>query len=104
MFSNEIYSRLAMPHSLVLHTFALGTVRGDFAASPNAIRFQIGMNPVPAYGNVSIEPFSDVLPLNLNFHEQDGVGRRHNIERDETRQRPPNTFDMAADDEADGGC
>jgi hypothetical protein len=101
MFNNEIYSRLAMPHSLVLHTFALGTARGDFAASLDAIRFQIGMNPVPAYGNVSIEPFSDVLPLNLNFHGQDGVGRCHNIERDENRQRPPNTFDMVVDDEVD---
>jgi hypothetical protein len=102
MFNNEIYSHFTMPYSLVLHTFALGTVRDDSAASLNAIILQRGMNPGPAFSNVFINDLSDGLPWNLNCHEQDCVQRRPNFESDESRKCPSNTLDIASAEAADG--
>jgi hypothetical protein len=99
MFNNEIYSRLSMPESLVLHTFTLGRV-GDSSAAPfNAIGCQISVNAVLAYNNIPIDQCSGVLPANLNF-QQDSLERGHNSVSDESQPRHTTTFNMTPDEAA----
>lgn len=94
MSNNEVYSRLSMPESLVLHTFTLGTV-GDTSAAPlNAIRCQTSMNAVLAYNNnISIDQCSRVLPADLNF-PQNGLERGHNSVSNENQQCHTSAFNM----------
>jgi hypothetical protein len=100
MFNNEIYSRLSMPESLVLHAFTLGTV-GDTSVAPlNAIRCQTSMSAVLAYNNISIDQCSGVLPANLNF-QQDSLERGHNSVSDESQQRHTSAFNMTPNEAAD---
>jgi hypothetical protein len=102
MFNNEIYSRLSMPESLVLHTFTLGTV-GDASAAPlSAIGCQTSMNAVLAYNNISIDQCSGGVPANLNF-QQDGLERGHNSVSDENQQHHTSAFNVTPDEAADHG-